>query len=181
MAVRHRHLGTQMPSGDVHPITHLGRCSIALNGGFGSSWHLTDPKLTPPARGRDHAVAQSGSLNHSRHVHSPKGWIWTRPGLVTALRTTRALLLCGAACSRLLGVAPERGRAHRTRALQLSGRHAPRRDLVPRPSPKLVRPSTPRGAEPLWPPASPPWGEGVLGSPMEDIAGAGRSARGNLP
>ena len=26
MAVRHRHLGTQMPSGGVHPITQIGRC-----------------------------------------------------------------------------------------------------------------------------------------------------------
>jgi len=51
----------------------------------------------------------------------------------------------------------------------------------PAPKAALVCPSAPRGAEPLWPPASPPWGEGVLGSPMEDIAGAGRSARGNLP
>ena len=122
------------------------------------------PQLIPPARGRDHAVVQSGSINHSRPVHSPKGRIWTRPGLVTALRTTRALLLGNAPCSRLLGVAPEQGRAHGTRALQLSGGYAPRRDLVPRPSPQLAlkRPPASVTAETLRFAAGAPRGERAL-------------------
>ena len=53
------------------------------------------------------------------------GWIWTGPGLVTARRTTRALLLGNAPCSRLLGVTPKQGCAQRTRALQLGWGHAP--------------------------------------------------------
>src|SRR6516225_5285543 len=53
---RHRHLGTKMPSGGVHPITHCGR----LPTGYGST--AVDPKLpfagasktggTPTLRGR---------------------------------------------------------------------------------------------------------------------------------
>src|SRR5208282_290719 len=76
--------------------------------------------------------------------------------------------------SRLLGFAPEGWRAQRTRALQLRWGHAPRGNLVPRPSSQLALVCPPAGVttEPLWSPASPPRRERAL-APGADRSGAG--------
>ena len=47
--------------------THLGRCSIALNGGFRSSW-----QLSPTAR---------PELNSSRYTGRGRAWLRARPRL----------------------------------------------------------------------------------------------------